>query len=409
MTRQSVTWRNAAVEHMDFLPYEYSGVVFDSRKVVPGCLFAALPGATVDGHAFVKQAFEKGAKGLLVRKDRAGEFVGPESSAIIPVDDVKSSMTETAHAYRRMLTAKVVGVTGSAGKTTVKEFTAAFLRAKGKTHATAGNYNNDLGLPITILECPLDADFLVLEMGTNHPGEIAHLVEIGCPDAGIISSVGTAHIEFFKTQDGIAEEKGALFRSLPNDGFAVFGNNNDRFSMLKDMCACRTVVSDGTTPFACPLVGDYNRWNMSLAWLCARELGVTEEQAQGALEGFSLPGDRWRTSDRDGVRFISDCYNANPTSMKVALETFAAEPCGGRRVAVLGDMFELGDASEALHADVKRKACGLGLDKVIFVGNNFGGVSFDEAKSELFAYVRPGDSVLLKASHGMALGRILEQ
>ena len=118
---------------MDFKPFEYSGVVFDSRKVTPGCLFAALPGATVDGHAFVKQAFEKGAKGILVRKDRAREFSGPESAVLIPVEDVKVSLTETARIYRRTLQAKVVGITGSAGKTTVKEFTAAFLRAKGKT------------------------------------------------------------------------------------------------------------------------------------------------------------------------------------------------------------------------------------------------------------------------------------
>lgn len=393
---------------MDFIPNEYSGVVFDSRKVTPGCLFAALPGATVDGHAFVRQAFKNGAKGILVRKDRAGEFTGAESSVLIPVDDVKVSLTETARSYRKMLKAKVVGVTGSAGKTTVKEFTAAFLRAKGKTHATAGNYNNDLGLPITILECPADAEFLVLEMGSNHPGEISHLAGIGRPDAGIVSSIGTAHIEFFKTQDGIAEEKGALFRALPDNGFAVVGANNDRFAMLKDMCGCRLVVSDGTAPFECPLVGEYNRWNMALAWCCARELGVTGVEAYGAMDGFSLPGDRWRVCDRNGVRFISDCYNANPTSMKAALETFAAEPCNGRRIAVLGDMFELGDASEALHADVRRKASGLGLDKIIFVGDNFGGVSFDEAKVELFSYARPGDSVLLKASHGMALGRILE-
>ena len=393
---------------MDFKPNEYTKVVFDSRKVVPGCLFAALPGATADGHAFVKQAFEKGAKGILVRKDRACEFDGPESAALIPVDDVKMSLTETARVYRKMLKAEVVGVTGSAGKTTVKEFTAAFLGAKGKTHATAGNYNNDLGLPITILECPIDADFLVLEMGTNHPGEIAHLVDIGLPDVGIISSIGTAHIEFFKTQDGIAEEKGALFRSLPDDGFAVLGGNNDRFEMLKGMCRCNVVVSDGTVPFACPLAGDYNRWNMSLAWNCAKMFGVTAGMAQKSLEGFVLPGDRWRRSERNGVLFISDCYNANPTSMIVALETFSAEPCDGRRIAVLGDMFELGDASARLHAEVKERAMGLNLDKVVFVGENFGGAPLEAAKSELFAYVRPGDAVLLKASHGMALGRILE-
>jgi UDP-N-acetylmuramoyl-tripeptide--D-alanyl-D-alanine ligase len=299
-------------------------------------------------------------------------------------------------------------VTGSAGKTTVKEFTAAFLRKKGKTHATAGNYNNDLGLPITILECPADADFLVLEMGTNHPGEIRHLVGIADPDVGIISSIGTAHIEFFKTQDGIAEEKGTLFRALAEDGFAVIGKNNDRFGMLKEMCRCVVAESDGTAPFECPVPGEHNRWNMSLAWMCADRFGVTAADARDALDGFVLPGERWRKSVRDGVEFISDCYNANPTSMAVALDTFVAEPCAGRRVAVLGDMFELGEESAALHDEVKRKALGMGLDKVIFIGHNFGGVPFEDAKAALFAYVKPGDSVLLKASHSMALGRMLE-
>lgn len=397
------------VDGMDFIPSDYAGVVFDSRMVRPGCLFAALPGASVDGHAFVRQAFEKGAKGLLVRKDRAAEFAGPERSALIPVDDVKASLTATASAYRRSLKAKVIGVTGSAGKTTVKEFTAAFLRQVGKTHATCGNYNNDLGLPITVLECPPDADFLVVEMGTNHPGEIAHLVDIARPDAGIISSIGTAHIEFFGTQDGIAEEKGTLFRSLPPDGFAVLGTNNDRYDALVRMCGCRVVPADDFAPFACPLAGDYNRWNMALAWNCAKEFGATEGMAVSALADFRLPGDRWRKSERNGVTFISDCYNANPTSMAVALETFASEPCGGRRIAVLGDMFELGAASGRFHAEVRRKAESLPLDLVIYVGREFGGVSRDEAKAQLFSFVQPGDAVLLKASHGMELNRILEQ
>ena len=393
---------------MDFNPTEFTGVVFDSRKVTPGCLFAALPGATVDGHAFVRQAFEKGAKGLLVRADRAPEFSGPEATALIPVPDVKASLAETARNYRKTLQAKVIGVTGSAGKTTVKELTATFLRQKGRTHATAGNYNNDLGLPITILECPADADFLVVEMGTNHPGEIAHLVGIAQPDVGIISSIGTAHIEFFKTQDGIAEEKGTLFRSLPSDGFAVLGANNDRFKLLMGMCRCRVVAVKEPAPFPCPLAGDYNRWNMALAWACAKEFGVTAEMARGALDDFVLPGDRWRKSVREGVTFISDCYNANPTSMIAALKTFAEEPCAGRRVAVLGDMFELGAESGRLHAEVKRIAETMHFDKVIYVGENFGGVSRDEAKAELLAYVRPNDAVLLKASHGMELGRMLD-
>ena len=393
---------------MRFDPLKFRGVVIDSRKVTPGCLFAALPGAKADGHDFVRQAFERGARGLLVREDRAAAFTGPEAGALIPVPDVKAALAETAHEHRRRLKATVIGITGSAGKTTTKEFLAAFLRSQGQTHATACNYNNDLGLPITILECPAEADFLIVEMGTNHPGEITHLVKIAAPDIGIITSIGTAHIEFFKSRDGIAEEKGELFRSLPPERFAVLGANNDRFEKLKAMCACRVVAVTAPAPFACPLPGEHNRWNMALAWACAHELGVDEASAKAALDHFALPGDRWRRTEREGVTFISDCYNANPTSMIAALETFAATPCTGRRIAVLGDMFELGESSAQLHAMVKSKASSLPLDKVIYVGENFGGVPFDEAKAMLFSYVRPGDAVLLKASHGMAFGRMLE-
>ena len=170
----------------------FSGATLDSRQVKPGMLFVAIKGEHVDGHDFIPQAKAAGAAGII---------------------DGKEDLAATAREYRKTLKATVIGVTGSAGKTTVKELTAAFLRAGGfKVHATAGNFNNDLGLPLTILNCPQDADFLVVEMGTNHPGEIAYLVDIARPDVGLISSIGTAHIEFFKTQDGIADEKGELFR-----------------------------------------------------------------------------------------------------------------------------------------------------------------------------------------------------
>lgn len=396
---------------MYFYPPDFSGVVFDSRKVTSGCLYAALPGATADGHDFVRQAFAKGAKGLLVREDRAAEFTGAEASALIPVPDVKVALTDTARQYRSMLKAKVIGITGSAGKTTTKEFLAAFLRRLGTTHATKGNYNNDLGLPITILECPPDADYLILEMGSNHPGEIAYLADLARPDAGIISSVGTAHIEFFKTQDGIAEEKGALFRALPpSSGFAVVGANNDRIDMLKAMCECRVieVESSAASNLACPLPGVHNESNMSLAYACAGQFGLSETAAQLALSDFSLPGDRWRRVAKDGVIYISDCYNANPTSMVAALETFVALKTDARRIAVLGDMYELGEDSERFHKEVKIKAESLPFEKIIYVGRNFGGLDIETAKKELSAYVRKGDMVLLKASNSVGLGRILD-
>ena len=387
----------------------FSGATLDSRKVKPGMLFVAVKGERVDGHDFIPQARAAGAAGIV---------------------DGREELARVAAEYRRTLKAKVIGITGSAGKTTTKELVAAFLRAGGfRVHATEGNFNNDLGLPLTILNCPEDAEFLVVEMGTNHPGEIAYLVDIARPDAGVISSIGTAHIEFFKTQDGIADEKGTLFARLPPDGFAVVGVNNDRYERLRAMSAARVVSVDPSDAagarlaeaLASRLPGAHNVSNARLAAACAGEFGVSLDRCIAALEDFALPGDRWRVTEKDGVTYVNDCYNANPTSMIAALETFAAMPCAGRRVAVLGDMFELGAQSGELHARVLARAAELPLDAVFVVGAAMDGAAMAAAsarrpyqvadaaaaKAALAAFVRAGDSVLLKASHGMHLEAVL--
>ena len=407
-------WTGATLEGP--VPETFTGVTFDSRKVTPGCLYMAFPGATCDGHAFVAQALAKGAAAALVRSDWTGAAHG---QPLVRVADPKAALPVAAKAYRATLKATVVGVTGSAGKTTTKELTAAFLRAGGyRVHATEGNYNNDLGLPLTILNCPPDADFLVVEMGTNHPGEIKYLVDIAEPDIGLVSSVGTAHIEFFRTQDGIAREKGVLLSDLRVSprSFAVLARENDRYDLLRSLSAAPVETVSLGDPAAARLAaalrvrlpGRHNVSNALIALACATRLGVPEAACLAALADFSLPGGRWRVVERDGVTYVDDTYNANPTSMIAALETFASLDVAGRRIAVLGDMFELGEQSAALHAQVKTRAAELPLDRVVFVGDNFGGVSRDVAKAELAGLVRPGDAVLLKASHGMHLDELLK-
>ncbi len=389
---------------VDVASLQFCGATLDSRQVKPGMLFVAMKGERVDGHDFIPQALAAGA---------AGVIDGPDELA------------SAARAWRASLSAKVVGVTGSAGKTTTKELIAAFLRSGGhKVHATAGNYNNDLGLPLTILNCPRDADFLVLEMGTNHPGEIRHLVEIARPFAGAISSIGTAHIEFFKTQDGIADEKGELFRALPPDGFAVLSSDNARHSRLAAMSAAPvvTVSPDGpdaerlASALAVRLPGRHNVTNALIAAACAGRFGVSLEKCLEALRDFTLPGGRWRVVESGGATYIDDTYNANPTSMIAALETFASLPVAGRRIAVLGDMFELGERSAEFHAAVGRRARELLLDMIVTVGAEAnahiaGDVrceSAAEARDALAGLVRPGDAVILKASHGMHLADALD-
>ena len=369
---------------------------FDSRAVKPGMGFVALKGEKVDGHDYIPQAKAAGA---------------------VKVIDGLEELQREAREYRRTLKAKVIGVTGSAGKTTTKELLKAFLSRVGKTHATEGNFNNHIGLPMTILNCPADADFLVVEMGTNHPGEIAALCAIAEPDAGLITNVGTAHLEFFKTQDGIAAEKGVLGASAKE--FFVIGDNNVRLEALKGVCRGEAVVADTAQTWlsealAGVLPGGHNVSNACIAYAVAERFGCTRAQAVAALADFALPGARWRKVEKWGATFIDDTYNANPDSMVAALDAFAATPCDGRRIAVLGDMFELGADSAELHRKVFAHAMSLGIPLVVGVGEqssqclcHLAYKSLSSLKKKFRADVSAGDLVLLKASHSMNLGDLL--
>ena len=368
---------------------------FDSREVKPGDVFVALKGEKADGHDFIEQAKAAGA---------------------VDVVDGLVDLQARAKAKRRTLKAKVVGVTGSAGKTTTKELLKTFLVCAGRTYGTAGNFNNHIGLPLTILNCPDDAEFLVLEMGSNHPGEIAALCEIAAPDVGVVTGVGTAHLEFFGSREGIAAEKGTLLASAKD--FGVYPAADDFASALASRNP-RGVAAEASVE---GLLDPARAWpphfagNASLAFAVAARFGVTVGRAAAALADFALPGARWRISEKWGVTFIDDTYNANPDSMIAALDALAAMPCDGRRVAVLGDMFELGPQSLELHKKVFAHALELGLPLVIGVGEMSSQCLCHLAYKELAPLkkkfrvdVSAGDVVLLKASHGMKLGQLLTE
>lgn len=372
-------------------------------------LYIALKGERVDGNDFIPQALEKGA------------------AKVVGGPDALAEVQALAREYRRALRPRttVVALTGSAGKTTTKELLKAFLSCAGKTFATAGNYNNHLGLPITILNCPEDADFLVVEMGSNHPGEIAALCDIAEPDCALVTNVGTAHLEFFGTQDGIADEKGQIFAALGSahdcrvPPFGVVSRENIRLERLRSMCPVELVEVDPSQKWMAEaldgvLPGAHNVSNACLAFALAERFGVTREQAVAALKDFALPGARWKVSERDGVTYIDDSYNANPDSMIAALDAFAATPCDGKHVAVLGDMFELGPKSEELHRKVFDHAMKLGIPLVIGVGEqsskclcHLAYKTLDSLKKKFRLDVSSGDLVLLKASHSMNLSSLL--
>ncbi len=359
--------------------------VFDSREVRPGYGFVALKGEKIDGRDFIPQALAAGATEII---------------------EGLEELQKRAHERRRKLKVKVVGVTGSAGKTTTKELLKAFLSEAGFAYATEGNFNNHIGLPLTILNCPDEADFLVLEMGSNHPGEIAALCDIAEPDVGVVTNVGTAHLEFFKTREGIAEEKGTLLKRAKTGFSSKYGEYlpgtvDTRAEWMRE--ALQGV-----------LVGDHNVANACLAYAVAESFGVSRDQARAALSGFALPGSRWRKVEKWGATFIDDTYNANPDSMIAALNAFVATPCASRRIAVLGDMFELGENALELHRRVFAHAMKLGIDLVIGVGElssqclcHLVYKDLSRLAKRFRADVSAGDLVLLKASHSMKLGSLL--
>lgn len=356
-------------------------VTFDSRAVKPGMLFIALKGEKSDGHDYIPQALAAGAAGVI---------------------DGYAELDRAARDWRRTLKATVIGVTGSAGKTTTKEFLRTFFSALGKTAATEGNFNNHIGLPVTILNCPADADFLIVEMGTNHPGEIAHLCSVAEPDVGLITNIGTAHIGNFGSREAIAREKGVILTAAKK-----FGIGPGADAALPPRLA---------EAVAAVLPGAHNQANAALAFAAAARFGLTEDAAIAALAHFALPDARWRRVEKNGVLFIDDTYNANPDAMVAALDAFASMPCKGRKIAILGDMFELGERAAELHAKVFDHAAGLGFAEVIAVGETASTCRADASfrtVAELAAVLAdrfaPGDAVLLKASHGLHLGDALGQ
>ena len=411
-----------------------SGISKDTRTLEPGNLYVALRGENFDGHDFVGAAFAKGAVGALVDDDLQGSE-GP----LLRVPDTLKGLQDMARGYRRKWTSTVVGITGSVGKTTVKEMCAEVLAMKGETHRTAGNYNNHIGLPLTMLAMPETAQYGVFEIGMNHPGEIGPLVDLLQPAIGIVTDIGAAHAENFKSLEEIAREKSRLVGQLPRNGMAILDRDSKWHSlMLQHTCAgVRTVSLEGVADYigretgfktmdvngfsySLPLPGGHVMRNALRAIALGLELGMEPAEVAAGLRNFKLPPMRWEESEVRGVGFINDAYNANPLSMRAILRTFADLPGAGSKWAVVGGMRELGDTAEAEHAELGRFIDGLGLDGVIAVGGLgrmivckgpepfFQTVETAEAAQILKDNTQPGDRVLLKASRGERLERVLD-
>ncbi|MFV8835919.1 UDP-N-acetylmuramoyl-tripeptide--D-alanyl-D-alanine ligase [Aquisalimonas sp. APHAB1-3] len=413
----------------------FTGVATDSRHVPEGALFVALEGERFDGHRFAQQALDKGAAAALVA--RADGITGP----CLVVGDTLRALGELATLWRRRARAQVAAVTGSNGKTTVKEMLTSILSLRAPTLFTQGNLNNEIGVPLTLFRLTDAHALAVIEMGANHAGEIARLTAMVEPDVGVVTNAGPSHLEGFGSLDGVARAKGELFRDLPAGATAVI-NADDRYAPLwrelagqrrvvtfgleheadvmaeRDNGAVTMVVGTQRLELVLPVPGRHNLANALAAAATAHALGIAPEAIRNGLQAFRPAAGRLtRRAGRAGSEVLDDTYNANPASLVAGLDVLAE--AGEPRWLILGDMGELGAEAADLHAEAGRQARAAGVTRLFAVGplsaaavEAFGaGAEHFPGRDALVASARqeltPGATVLIKGSRSMGMEAVV--
>lgn len=413
-----------------------SAITTDSRAVTPGGLFAAIPGVNFDGHDFIAAAGKLGATCVLCQ--RFAEADVPQ----IMVPDTQTALRAIAAHYRRGFDIPFIGVTGSVGKTTAKEMIAAVLAERLSTLKTEKNFNNELGVPLTLFRLREEHEAAVVEMGISGFGEMTRLTEMVRPDIAVFTLIGDAHLEFLGDRRGVLRAKGEIVSGMPENGVVIangddlllrehdFGRRKRLFGLSAD-CDIRAVdiaaeggagmkcviEADGRRiPVSIPAVGNHMVYAALMGAAVGVELGLTDEEIRRGVAHYEPVGSRGRVIRTNGITILDDCYNANPTSMRSAID--ALRLLSGRHVAILGDMLELGENTPALHRDtgayaadagVRVIACGP-LARHIAEGAGADAVWFPDTESliaSLPEHVRPGDAVLVKASHSMGFASIV--
>jgi UDP-N-acetylmuramoyl-tripeptide--D-alanyl-D-alanine ligase len=436
-------WTSARIAHAAGAGLVASGptddgpefVTIDSRTAGPGALFVGLPGDRVDGGTFAAQALETGAWGVLTTPEHAEALPNATTGAVLAAQDPLKSLQTLATAWRRDLNARVIGVTGSTGKTSTKDLLLAILASHRRTVASRANFNTEIGLPLEILNAPEATEILVLEMGMRGAGQIAELAEIAEPDVAVIVSIGPVHLELLGSIEAIAAAKAELIAALPSNGTAIipagerlltphlrkdvavvtFGPEGDVRLAHSDAHHVQIDAQGDRIDLEVPFTQAHLRSNLLAAVAAARAVGVTPE-GRVELELSAGRGQRYITPSQ--VTVIDDCYNANPISMRAALDDLkatAATNGSSRRIAVLGDMLELGPEEREFHAELGEQAAAAGVDVLVTVGPRAASIAerFDgeahaladakEAATVVPELLVPGDVVLVKASRGVGL------
>ncbi len=436
------------------------GVSIDSRTLVAGQVFVAIRGPKHDGHDHLAEAVERGAAGLVVRWSRAEAALQAAAAAgdrvfVVAVPDTEKALRDMAMAWVEVLAPTVVAITGSVGKSTTKDLCAAVARCRYQTHATGGNLNNLYGVSLTCLGLVPADEVLVAEMGTSAPGEIAALCRIARPGIGVVTAVAPAHVEGFGSLEGVALAKAEMVEAVRPDGFAVLNGDDPRVRAMRSRTTarcllfgwdeacdvrivgaevlpdgrtrCRMVAAGRPVEVTLLLLGRHQASNAAAAMAVALALEVNPEEAAQAMAAVEPGKHRMTLKNAGAVRCLDDCYNASPRAMSVALETLEGLPAGsGRKVAVLGDMLELGPLTESAHRDVGAEAARRGVQCLVAVGRHAGLVregavaaglpprAVYEVPDALAALevvatlLEAADTVLVKGSRGVGLELVVD-
>ena len=444
--KQIALWCNGELDE-SYHEVMVSGVSTDSRETKPGQLFVPLIGAHADGHNYISRAVGNGAVAVLASKD-----VSQAKVPVIRVQDTLLAFGAIAAGYRSLMKTQVIAITGSVGKTTTKEMLAAILQKRYRTVWTEGNHNNNLGLPMSVMDIDEDTEMSVLELGMNHFGEMSYLTKIARPTTAIFTNIGTMHIEHLGSREGILKAKLEILEGMGPDSTVIMNGDEPLlwnlrknlgfrqyfFGIENPLCEIRgtQIHSDGegvrfrVNAFGqsfetfVPAGGQHTIYNALAAISEALLAGVEPDAISEALANFENSGMRQKVYEKKGYTIIDDCYNAGPESMEAALCVLAERPCKGRRIAVLGDMLELGSGAMAHHYRIGRLAAqkvdlifayGVNATRVV-TGAVTGGMKpgmamfyddQDQLIHELKAKAKPGDTLLFKGSRGMKMERVL--
>ena len=425
---------------------EVQGIVTDSRKVEEGFLFVPIKGARVDAHDFIDGVMEKGALCTLTERE-----LGEKSFPYIKVNSSLQAVKDIAEFYLKQLSIPVVGITGSVGKTSTKEMIAAVLEEKHNVLKTKGNFNNELGVPLTVFGLRPDHEIAVLEMGISDFGEMHRLAKIARPDTCVITNIGLCHLEFLKSRDGILKAKTEIFDFLESDGHVILNGDDDKLITVRDVKGIKPlffgvdnhqgvwadeIESKGLKGISCqihageesfkvliPIPGRHMVYNALAGTAVGLTYGMNMEEIKKGIESLQSLSGRFHIIETGNRTIVDDCYNANPVSMKASLDVL--QDALGRRVAILGDMGELGKEEVEMHREVGVYAAARDIDKIICVGELAGDmaeaarlaaptkdiVHFAEKESLLEALpemIRDGDTILVKASHFMEFEKVVE-